>query len=205
MSICMCVCVCVHSSQHRLQILRDAESIVNPQEPWPYTELIIGDIPDLRPITDGLGVEGEGGDGTSEKMFESDDLDIEDTKPVVEAGGQEKGATVTERARTAGSFKRKKSSGSGSGGSLTGRVKARQEREAAASAASQGSSDHSRATTPASKEPTSPDSGPPGSNSSSPSARRQGAAARDQNKEPSTPRPPSPLQGPGKFRMLRCV
>lgn len=28
-------------TKHRLQILREAESIVNPQEPWPYTQIIV--------------------------------------------------------------------------------------------------------------------------------------------------------------------
>ena len=41
-------------AKHRLQILREAESIVNPQEPWPYTQIIVeapealGDIADAH-------------------------------------------------------------------------------------------------------------------------------------------------------------
>lgn len=186
---------------------------MNPQEPWPYNDIILDDIPDLPPIyDDGLGVEGEGGAGTSEKIFETPDIDmlaIEDAKPVAEKKRHSPEKVATARLMgTAGSLKRKKSSISGSGGSLAGRVKARQEREGAASAGSKGSSDRSRATTPASKEPTSP--GVPGSqigsgsNSSSPS-RRHAAAARAQYDEPTTPRPTSPMQGPGKFRMLRCL
>jgi hypothetical protein len=58
-------------AKHRLQILREAESIVNPQEPWPYTQIIVEAPEALGHVADAhaemLRVE-EDGDGEVEHL-----------------------------------------------------------------------------------------------------------------------------------------
>jgi hypothetical protein len=176
--------------QHRLQILREAESILNPDEPWPYTELVAEDYLDLPPVDDGLdtiqvhndGEQGEDMEGTS---YYGD--------------GEERRVPATAKSHATGA-KRPKSTGR----SLSARLKARHRgSEGSADGSRDGSaSDRSRATTPAAaaESPAGNDT----SDSSSPSARRAAAAA-NRSREAETPRPPSPLQAAGKYRMLRCV
>lgn len=183
--------------QHRLQILREAESILNPDEPWPYTELLVEDYPDLPPVNDGLDTIQVHSDG--EKGEEIEGASCDSYKDVDAGDGEERRARATSswqstsKSHATGS-KRPKSTGR----SLSARLKARRRAEGSADGSRDGSaSDHSRATTPAAaaESPLS---------SSSPAA-QQSAADANRSHEAETPMPPSPLQAAGKYRMLRCV
>lgn len=132
--------------------------------------------------------------------------DVEEQQNAVDAGdGEQQEKTkipaTASRRSTAKSARRPTSSRR----SLSARVEARRSREGSADGSRNGSaSDRSRATTPASRVPAAADS--PSSGSSSPAARRRAAAAAlDRSREAETPRPPSPLETTGKFKMRSCV
>ena len=171
--------------QHRLQILREAESILNPDEPWPYTELVAEDYPDLPPVDDALDTiqvlsDGEQGEDMEGASYYGD--------------REERRVPATAKSHATGA-KRPKSTGR----SLSARLKARRRALGSADGSRDGSaSDRSRATTPAAAAES------PLSSSSSFAAQRAAAAA-NRSREAETPRPPSPLQATGKYRMLRCV
>ena len=184
--------------QHRLQILREAESILNPDEPWPYTELVAEDYPDLPPVDDALDTIQVLSDGEQGEEIEGVSYDA--YKDVDAGDGEERRAPATaSRQSTSRSHATGANRPKSTGRSLSARLKARRRALGSADGSRDGSaSDRSRATTPAAAAES------PLSSSSSFAAQRAAAAA-NRSREAETPRPPSPLQATGKYRMLRCV
>jgi len=118
--------------QHRLQILREAESILNPDEPWPYTELVAEDYLDLPPVDDGLDTiqvhnDGEQGEDMEGASYYGD--------------REERRVPATAKSHATGA-KRPKSTGR----SLSARLKARHR-------GSEGSADGSRDGSASDREP----------------------------------------------------
>lgn len=186
--------------QHRLQILREAESILNPDEPWPYTELVAEDYPNLPPVDDALDTFQVHSDGDED--WEIEDATYGDHKDVDAEDAEERKALATSsrkstaKSNVKGGMKRPASIRR----STSARLKARRRTEGSADmSVDESASERSRASTPAA------DAESTSSNSPSPAARRAAAAAMKRSREAQTPRPPSPLQAAGKYRMLRCV
>ena len=178
-------------SQHRLQILREAESIVTPEEPWPYNKLIVQDLQDLSPVDDELEADSLPGD---DEM-----LAIQDE----EWGEEQQTQTAPELPSASSSRQSSRRHSEHRASSPRALSSQRQEpRQTGGGAVSSASSDRSRATTPASRERERAALSP-ALDKSSPAARRREAARALQRD--ATPRPPSALQSVGKYRMLRCV
>ncbi len=174
---------------------------------------MVDDYPDLPPIDTADAAEVLGVEEESEELEGVpkdaivDAQDEEEQQSAVDAGDREqqertKALATASRRSTAKSGKRPTSGRR----SLLAKVEARRRREGSADGSRNGSaSDRSRATTPASRVPAAADS--PLSDSSSPATRRQraAAAALQRSREAETPRPPSPLETTGKFKMRSCV
>jgi len=147
------------------QLLREAESILNPEEPWPYAELIVDDLPTPSPAEHTL-ADTRGTIRDEEQSLTLMDAEVAMASPSAflperqgggGAQGGEGGGDHTQRAQSSRQptekSGKKRSRG---GGSLSARVQERQRASGGARSedGSAGSaSEHSRATTPAGETP----------------------------------------------------